>query len=285
MRIPGWQAQFSEYKTKIYYAGHAGASSGAGRLGTLWGHKWCWVAHGRRKWTQLGTEENCRDCGDRCLGYGGCLNGSCVCNLGRPKCGSDCCYPWEKCCGTECIDAQLDCCDPTKNFHCDDRSEKCCGLNNCFNPEEFDCCGVFPDNFGCDRRWYRCCGNICIPARHCCRPDGTWFGCSEGHTCCGSGQPHATCIRDSEQCCSDGEAPTPFYGWPTSLQCCHGNVNPNADYCCEANKGYPISCPKDHDDPQGHPIHYDCTSRPGNDGHLVPKCCTTDTPNGNEVCY
>jgi len=153
MRIPGWQAQFSEYKSAIHYAGFVLPFAASLRKRCRGGG-----------WT--GTDDNCSYCGDHCLGYGTCFNGRCTCWDGRPRCGSQCCYQWEKCCGTQCIDKNLDCCDPTKNFHCDDPSEKCCGLNSCFNPEEVDCCGTFPDKFGCTRPELQCCGGICIEGRH-----------------------------------------------------------------------------------------------------------------------
>src|SRR5215213_9522103 len=99
MRIPGWQAEFSEYKSTIYYAGYyAGPALPPGFENPWW--KQCFGPGGSIVWVDLSrNRQNCGNCGISCHYNQICCNGLCV-PSNEEHCGWNCapCFQGEQCC-------------------------------------------------------------------------------------------------------------------------------------------------------------------------------------------
>ena len=207
--------------------------------------------------TRLGTDSDCADCKDKCVGGRTCtgatggIGGTCQCPAGtrdcclNPPCKNPCCPDTQACC----------------NGHCCPPGEHCCG-NNCVD--------LNTDNNNCGS-----CGNVCNLPRRCqqgtcqcplgqfaCGPSDCCMpgqACCNGH-CCPTGQAccNNTCVNlmtDINNCGSCGNLCPMVLGWTDSsnaivhrqTQCRNGvcGCPREGDLMCEGMCFYPYNVPPD----------------------------------------
>jgi hypothetical protein len=117
------------------------------------GWKCCEQGGGDFQPAQLGTKQNCRWCGEECVGGRDCTAMGCQCPPGRIECGV-CCPPTHQgCCNSTCINLQMN------TSHCGSCGNDCPTGARCIN-------GVCTCPTGT-----RPCGNQCWPTNQLCCSD------------------------------------------------------------------------------------------------------------------
>jgi hypothetical protein len=188
MGIPGWRASFSEYKTAMHYVGRLPSGGNVSEAGwslrptslpsrgnvsewqlppimppTRWagcppGSQWCRV-RGGWECTFLGTDENCRSCGDACKGAKTC----------QPVWISDDSPPYYRC---DCPPGFIACGTPAEPDRCLPMANHCCGSTDPTAPKcpanSVCCCGDSTLSSTCPN-YAVCCGLDCMhPGDTCC---------------------------------------------------------------------------------------------------------------------
>lgn len=271
MRIPGWQAQFSEYRSAIYYLGHLlplSTGFGVGQRPTRpcrWPEQRCGQDCVNTYYDPL----NCGGCGPEheCFFRDTCCNGRCERN-NTQHCGFECypCAPGEGCCRTGIRYSRgtsfyfdYECTQLGTKANCSGCDDTCPSNQTCQNGS----CACPPTNptqcgFNCYPSGYVCCGltgleGACPPGEVCCNlPDGTHcipeggdccgfsHYCEPGEKCCGNG-----CIPSGECCAPDGTGyqctawqdccpGTPSGCMPKGYKCCGDHPCPPNSECCGA---------------------------------------------------
>jgi len=189
--------------------------------------------------TKLGTDSNCSDCNDQCVGGRTCtgatggVGGSCQCPAGsrdccpNPPCKNPCCPNGRACCNGQCCPEGYRCCDG----HCCPNVADCCD-GQCCPAGAPTCCGGTCVDTGSNVQHCGACNNQCGGGQICNDNGCTTYStqCSNGKCVCPSGT--YLCLgnwcapNNSPVCCPPSPANPGFqqYACPAGTTCC-GIVN------------------------------------------------------------